>query len=250
MRSRFDQGIAPELHFDIAIPHEDGTLAAYYFSSERAPFVVKAQKSGRIQREVCWRDDTGLRTAHRSDLLRMLVPAQRTPTAEVLIAFAAYFQRDEKHFFEAHVELYFEPKAPSPVTMPLHRATFESEELAFLLKPSKSLLVSARPAGSSPSDLQASTVDCRGRSITLHGPAHVALSLKWRTPNFEPTRLVEEFDAKLELPVSGSQSSVTLDLPFSKNLPIEEFVKLPAIGVDIAHQMQDIDPIRRWASRG
>ena len=58
--------------------------AALYFETDRAPFVVKNQEGGTIQREVPWREATGVKSATRSQLLRLLSPLQRLPSLEVI----------------------------------------------------------------------------------------------------------------------------------------------------------------------
>ena len=85
--SQFDEGIAPAMQH-IAVPYGGVHLTAILFETDRAPYVVKNPGGGNPQREVPWREGTDLRTARRSDLIRLLVPASRLPEAELTFASA------------------------------------------------------------------------------------------------------------------------------------------------------------------
>lgn len=89
MESNFD-GLAPE-HVDLNIPVDGQTVVALYFETERAPFVVKnaafGQKGGGpVELEVPWRDGTSIRSARRSEIVRMLSPLATSPQIEILQA--------------------------------------------------------------------------------------------------------------------------------------------------------------------
>lgn len=62
------------------------TVVALCFDTDRPPYVVKNPAGGKVQREVPWREGTSLRTAKRSDLVRILVPAQVAPRLEIVEA--------------------------------------------------------------------------------------------------------------------------------------------------------------------
>jgi len=72
---QFD-GLAPRC-IDLNVPAKDGkTVVALVFETDRAPFVVKNPHHGRrkddpISLEVPWREGTRVRTASRSDLIRI-----------------------------------------------------------------------------------------------------------------------------------------------------------------------------------
>lgn len=80
--SGFDE-LAPEL-VSLSVPSQGVTVAVMYFETDRVPFVVKNSAGGAIQREVPWRDATAIKSATRSQLLRLLSPLQKLPLAEVL----------------------------------------------------------------------------------------------------------------------------------------------------------------------
>lgn len=79
----FDE-LEPE-HQVVNVPTGEGvTVVAVLIDGSRAPLVVKAAEGGSPEREVPWRAGTRIRSAKRSELLRILVPAARRPRLEVL----------------------------------------------------------------------------------------------------------------------------------------------------------------------
>jgi len=97
--SAFDE-LAPDIT-PLNIPVDGVTIVALYFETDRAPYVVKAAEGGAIQREVPWREATGIRSATRGQLLRLLTPLQRKPQAEVIgaLAYANEWNDQEGHEF-------------------------------------------------------------------------------------------------------------------------------------------------------
>jgi hypothetical protein len=89
VRAQFDQG-EPRMQ-DFVVPYDGLTLVALLFETDAAPFVVRnavygQQGAGSVEREVPWRDGTAVRSARRSDLIRLLVPKLHVPELEVLSA--------------------------------------------------------------------------------------------------------------------------------------------------------------------
>jgi hypothetical protein len=88
VRAEFD-GLMPPLSSDLIIPLEGKTVVALLFETDRVPFIVRnpvfgQPQGGPVQREVPWREGTGVRSATRDELLRLLVPLARLPTVEIL----------------------------------------------------------------------------------------------------------------------------------------------------------------------
>lgn len=74
----FFDGDAPRLVVDVNVRIGVNTIVALHFeTSQGAPFVVTFEKGSYPQFVVPWRESTGLRTATRVDLLRVLVPIRR-----------------------------------------------------------------------------------------------------------------------------------------------------------------------------
>lgn len=82
MKAEFDE-LAPE-PVSLNIPVDGVTIVALYFETDRAPFVVKNPVGGTVQREVPWREATSIKSATRSQLIRLLTPIQKLPTVEVV----------------------------------------------------------------------------------------------------------------------------------------------------------------------
>lgn len=80
VKAQFDD-LAPE-PVSLSISVDGSSVLAVYFETDRAPYVVKNPAGGSIQREVPWREATGVRSASRSQLLRILSPIQRLPAIE------------------------------------------------------------------------------------------------------------------------------------------------------------------------
>ena len=99
----FDE-LAPVLT-ELAMPVDGKTIVALQFDTDRAPFVVKNPDGGRVQREVPWRDGTSVRTARRSDLVRMLLPMQHLPAVEVVACFLCYRVAKAAEHFDVTVQL-------------------------------------------------------------------------------------------------------------------------------------------------
>ncbi|MDA0268976.1 MAG: hypothetical protein O2890_11825 [Cyanobacteria bacterium] len=85
VQSCFDESLAPRMS-PLNIPVDGVTVVALLFETNRAPFVVKNPNGGTIHREVPWRENTSIRSAHRSDLIRVLAPIQFLPEIEILSA--------------------------------------------------------------------------------------------------------------------------------------------------------------------
>ena len=88
------EGLAPEILCDLNVPIDGKTIVALLFCGDRVPFVVtNPVGGGHISREVPWREGTAVRSARRSDLLRLLVPIQGMPNVEVLSATLLCFEK-------------------------------------------------------------------------------------------------------------------------------------------------------------
>jgi hypothetical protein len=84
VRSSFDE-LTPEVT-PLNVPTPSGMVVALLFQTDRVPYVVKNPQEGVTQFEVPWRDGNSTRSAHRSELLRLLVPLQNLPALELMQA--------------------------------------------------------------------------------------------------------------------------------------------------------------------
>lgn len=122
LEKRFD-GVAPE-PTPVAVPFGGVTLYAIEFSSDRAPYVVKVPPNaqgnhGAVSREVPWRSATRTNTAKREELLKILVPATRLPTIEILGGRLTQGNVSGVPVWTLETFLYVEPRGP--VEFPVHR---------------------------------------------------------------------------------------------------------------------------------
>jgi hypothetical protein len=128
VESRFDS-LAPE-HMDLNVPVDGRTVVALYFETERAPFVVKnaafGQKGGGpVELEIPWRDGTSVRSARRSEMVRILSPLASSPEIEVLAAqletMPQYGSGGQRTMWELVLVLYLTAQPNTRTIVPDHR---------------------------------------------------------------------------------------------------------------------------------
>lgn len=131
-----------------AVTAEGLAVVALHFTSEAAPYVVRNPAHGTagnvVEREVPWREATGVRSARRSDLVRLLLPQVQIPRVEVLSASVSGTQDrhnkidgDPAVDWRAWVSLYIEIDLGASVVIPWHRVaiTLTSGSLSRRLRP-------------------------------------------------------------------------------------------------------------------
>lgn len=128
LEKRFDQNVCPELIHSITVPvDDDGAVLALVFDTSRAPYVIKVNAPGGVEREVPIRVGTGTRTARRSDLVSMLVPVIAVPNASFVDGSIQAFQMEGSNDVETGVSIFggvrifFSYNSGAPVFLPLHR---------------------------------------------------------------------------------------------------------------------------------
>jgi hypothetical protein len=122
VKSYFD-GVTPDL-VDVAVSIDGKTIIALYFDTERRPFVVRSIPDFL---EVPWRDGTLVRSASRSELIRLLSPVIDLPNFEILSAnfVAKRTQPEPKSIWQLTLNLiiYVFPKSEGRLVFPFHRAS-------------------------------------------------------------------------------------------------------------------------------
>jgi hypothetical protein len=124
VQAQFD-GIAPGME-DFVVPYDGQTLVALLFETSGAPFVVHNPVFGKtgggsVSRETPWREGTSIRSATRTDLLRLLVPLQRLPEVEVLEARISHVVENGRSGFNLWASHYFTPHSSERVIILAHR---------------------------------------------------------------------------------------------------------------------------------
>jgi hypothetical protein len=126
VKAQFEE-LAPVL-MDVNVPVGDLTVVALLFETDRVPYVVKNSAGGPVQFEVPWREATSIRSARRSDLIRVLSPLRALPEIEVLRA-ELEATRAGKHLnWILDVDFYISVDAGHQVDIPYHRYDVSIEE--------------------------------------------------------------------------------------------------------------------------
>jgi hypothetical protein len=123
VRTQFNEDIAPD--FDsFVVPYKGESFVAVCFECSRVPFVVVNKEKRIPHLETPWREGTSLRSARRSDLLRMLTPVSRLPQIDVLTATARLTRERNSpdRTLSLQLNLYFYPPQGTPVYLPDHRS--------------------------------------------------------------------------------------------------------------------------------
>ena len=111
---------------DLNIPYDGKTLVALLFDTERAPFVVKnpmygKQGGGPVSDEVPWREGTKVRSATRSDLIRMLTPLEGLPELQLLSMGLLANKRDDTTLsWRLDAQIYVSSKTRGEMIFPFH----------------------------------------------------------------------------------------------------------------------------------
>jgi len=206
VRSQFD-GIAPELT-DLIVPSGAFAVHSLLFTTDRAPFVVKNPEGGSIQREVPWREGTAVRSATRSELLRLLVPSIAIPEIEVLGArFSIITRKDSFGSATLDIHLYFVPRTPERLVIPFHRCTLTlrtldgseiGSRLGFRLGPSH-VYSGSRAFNYSADSPPSYTITPSPTELILTGPGQASIEEYYRD---EPSHFESVDDLFLDLTLS------------------------------------------------
>lgn len=130
IESQFDEQ-APSVR-DVVVSAAEGTVVALVFETDRAPFVVRnaahgQQGGGPVSLEVPWRATTSVRSARRSELLRMLLATSALPSLTLRNAKADLWGRGEEANMEATltvvVTVYAAIPFGSAVVLPDHQTS-------------------------------------------------------------------------------------------------------------------------------
>jgi hypothetical protein len=134
----FFEELAPRM-LPLNIPIDGKIIVALLFETDRAPYVVKNPAYGQhkgdlAEFEVPWRESTRIRTARRSDLIRLLSPLELLPEIEIIGGYltetiegkdsVGNYIPDE---LRLNLELYIVPKNKNRIVIPFHRCQVEFE---------------------------------------------------------------------------------------------------------------------------
>lgn len=123
VRACYDE--LPPQPVEVNVPVDSVTVVAIFFETTRAPFVVKNPVGGAIQREVPWRETTEIKSATRSQLLRLLSPIQNQPVIEevsALLRAEKVSSNGDAHWdFKAYLALFLYQPEDQQIVIPKHR---------------------------------------------------------------------------------------------------------------------------------
>lgn len=129
VQAEFDE-MAPAVT-PLVVVLEGVPVLALLFETDRAPFLVKNPQGGSVQFEVPFRAATGVRTARRSELVRVLSQRQALPEVELLDAFVRHSVQSgskgqpPRSYLEARMALYVTPGDDSRLVIPFHRCKLQ-----------------------------------------------------------------------------------------------------------------------------
>lgn len=128
VKAEFNE-LAPDLLLDLNVPVNGKTVVALLFETDRAPFTVRnpvfgSAGGGPVELEVPWREGTSIRTARRSELLRILSPLEMLPDFEVIDGSLKMTlpegEGPRRPTWWVQLKLYAIPKTV-PVVIPFHK---------------------------------------------------------------------------------------------------------------------------------
>jgi hypothetical protein len=174
-------GLAPSVT-DVVVPSGGREIVALMFDTSRAPFVVKnpyfGKAKGEVELEVPWREGTSTRSARREDLIRILLPATRLPSLELLGCTASERQRviggSTTVEIELQLDLYVSPPSSDRIVFPIHRARGEVTA-AGSPAPSPLFVYWIRPPESPMAAVTIGPIVARPDSVTIVATSHEAI---------------------------------------------------------------------------
>ena len=221
-------GLPPSV-IDLVVPYENKHVIALLFYSDRAPYVVKnpsfgSKGGGPVEYEVPWRESTSVRTARRSDLIRILTPIQRLPKVEVLSAFLEGMGRMDpvKRGFDTSqskdftwwlkLDIYFVPQSEF-TAFPLHHCSVTVSALPALSSNDFSRIEVSPPPSYPLTHQSPSLVTCTNSELILEGPGKVKFFASHVQPLFGGN-LQNEAAAVLRLRPTNCDHTVIINCKF------------------------------------
>jgi len=217
VRSQFADGIWPNLKdLVIPVPSRNISVVALLFETDRPPYIVNGN-GGQVDREVPWREGTSVRSAHRHDLLKILVEQQATPEIEILTATVALSREDG---WLLRIDAYIVTKMGQTLIIPFHRcsAVLESSSLPFQiefkrrirLRPPQAYSLSGAPTN----ETDSFTVKATATELLVSGSGLFTLTSHEKyTEGDVDFRSGEPFVVKVDLPIAMSDIVVHLNIP-------------------------------------
>jgi hypothetical protein len=247
MQSRFDE-TPPDLtrHMTVALG-EGEYVVALAFDTTRAPFVVKNATGQGPEREVPMRDGSSTRSAYRREIVRLLLPWVKTPSAVLLDASVVVIwsaavpakvstpsgieQPAQPERVEAYgtMDLFLEHLGPEFVMLPAHGMRVALEAVGYRL-PGEAFVY--RPGKDTPPSRHG--VEMRADGVLANGPGYIHVDISVGIPLGEAERFERASDVslRLSLDVTGSESPLVVPatiprielVPFDTSRPLNRTI--------------------------
>jgi hypothetical protein len=233
VRSQMDGGITPRLVLNRNVPYEDKTIVALLFETTEWPYVVKVGGDhlgggDKITFETPWRQANSVRSASRSEPLKMLAPLQNIPRFTPVSGYANVQlfsnagQQPEIRWY-IRLLLYCEFSPGGIATVPYYRCT-ASIQVTGRMEPVDCTDIQLSLGGHNAIGLPAIeslTIHHTTHDLTIQGPGMVYF-IAWATsPGREPADLQHVLDITIHLAVVGSDQPalvrVSLDPESTRN---------------------------------
>lgn len=199
------------------IPVDGVTVVALLFETDRAPFVVKnpafgSKEGGAVELEVPWRENTSVRSARRSDLIRLLAPLELLPEIEILdVRLSVGTESNRLDVLTLTSKLYIFPKSRNRVVIPFHRCRVEFEIAGIPLWRASRIIL----------DPESSTIQSTAHEIIVDDPGRISLLATTERPD-----VAEDCETRVSiylLPTTAERPVVLTktfpSLPYFTSLP-------------------------------
>lgn len=240
----FDE-LAPRM-IPLNIPIDGLTVVALLFETDRSPFVIKnaaygSQGGGSVELEVPWRESTSVRSARRSEIIRLLAPLELLPDIEILDSKLMFYPiRKGQHNLHSLEQinseplskissyclkliagLYIVPRDRSTIVIPFHRCRVNFEILgdSSIWQASQIVLnpANGHPFPSMFSKLGSLTIQSTLHEIIIDGSGRISLEASLEI-NFLPDFAKDTImSISISLLPAGADRSVIL----TQNLPCQ-----------------------------
>lgn len=226
--------LAPRM-IPLNIPVDGVTVVALLFDTARTPFVVKnpvygSSGGGFVELEVPWRENTSIRSARRSDLIRLLTPLELLPEIEIIDIYltatiaktnsVGNYITDE---LRLTADLYIVPKSRERVVIPFHQCQVEFEISG--VRTIESHWIRLNPASGEsygfgrdkPGSL---TIESTAHEIIIYGPGRLSLRATAVRPSLPDD--TKNYDVRISIHLLPTDAVRPLVLVTSLPYPIEE----------------------------
>lgn len=243
----YDERITPGLTSLVVPVSADKSVVALYMTTDRAPYVVNRQdEQGPFEREVPWREGNRTRSAHRHELLQLLIAAVAPPDATVVKMTLRVRHHEATEGVGGHrgtperLELilwgtvFFGPPTSSVVVLPTHLMTCEVDLTPKLPRPIPVAVTFVRQTVPGQSAIGRDIpvvphplgVDVRLGDVYVAGPGTLNVRGTADLPSTQRTFVHKQWVAvRLTLPVAGGGRAVSLSATLER---------IPAAAGDLA----------------